>query len=57
MVPEFMSHELADFFSAQGVELKYIQPGKPMQNGYIERFNRFYGEDVLDTFCLKASTS
>jgi len=48
--PEFLSHELVDFCNAQGIRMKYIQPGKPMQNGYIERFNRFYREDVLDAY-------
>lgn len=35
------------------VELQYIQPGKPAQNGYIERFNRTYREEILDMniFC------
>lgn len=32
------------------IEIKYTQPGKPMQNGYIERFSRFFREDILDTF-------
>jgi len=30
------------------VTLAFIEPGKPAQNGYIERFNRTYGEEILD---------
>src|SRR4051812_35831356 len=46
--PEFISVTLADWAEQHGVTLEFIKPGKPMQNGFIERFNRSYREAVLD---------
>ena len=48
--PELISHKLAAWADKHQVELAFIQPGKPAQNAYIERFNRTYREDILDAY-------
>lgn len=48
--PEFISNTLETFCKQQAIELQFIKPGKPMQNGYVERFNRTYREDILDAY-------
>ena len=45
---EFIAKVFGDFCSTSEINHIRIQKGKPMQNGFIERFNRTYREDVLD---------
>ena len=48
--PEFISLALADWAEENNVTLEFIQPGKPTQNSYIERFNRTYRDELLDLY-------
>lgn len=46
--PEFLGEVFTSWAKSVGMAIQYIQPGKPNQNAYIERFNRTYREEVLD---------
>ena len=45
---EFTAKAFEGFCSKLGIRHLKSAKGRPMQNGYIERFNRTYREDVLD---------
>ncbi|WP_345790303.1 IS3 family transposase [Piscirickettsia salmonis] len=46
--PEFISSDFTKWAEQHNILLHHIQPGKPAQNGFIERFNRTYRQDILD---------
>ena len=52
--PEFLSSVLTEWMKQHGVMMHYIQPGKPNQNAYIERFNRTYREEVLNFYLFES---
>jgi len=46
--PEYVSSVLANWAKKNSIELKFIQPGNPQQNAYIERYNRTVRYDWLN---------
>lgn len=50
--PEFISKTFELWCKQNHIEPLYIQPGRPMQNAFIERFNGSYRRDVLDAYAF-----
>lgn len=48
--PEFISHKLDMWCREHQIELHFIQPGKPMQNGYVERCNGNIRKELLNAY-------
>lgn len=48
--PEFIAEALNTWATDKRIEIKYIEKGKPHQNGFMERFNRSFREEVLDAY-------
>ena len=46
--PEFISHALDQWAEEHGVKLEFIQPGKPVQNCFIESFNGRFRDECLN---------
>ncbi len=52
--PEFTAQPLVDWCAEHRIAMHYIQPGKPDQNAYIERFNRTYRTEVLNAHLFES---
>ena len=48
--PEFLAGIFQQWCKERNIHIQFIQPGKPVQNAFIERLNRFLREDVLDAY-------
>jgi putative transposase len=48
--PEYISGQLMAWAKERGIAIEYIQPGKPQQNAYVERYNRTVRYDWLGQY-------
>ena len=48
--PECISGQLLRWAEDRGIAIQHIQPGKPQQNAYIERYNRTVRHEWLDQY-------
>jgi putative transposase len=46
--PEFVSQVVDQWAYETGVQLHFITPGRPMENGYIESFNIKFRDECLN---------
>nr|WP_246616369.1 IS3 family transposase [Thaumasiovibrio subtropicus] len=48
--PELISSQLTEWCEEHNITLVYIQPGKPQQNGFVERFNGSFRREFLNAY-------
>jgi putative transposase len=51
--PELISEVFRTWCEENEIEIRYIQPGKPNQNAFIERFNRTFRSEVLSAYLFE----
>lgn len=52
--PEFISHLLEQWCKDRQISIQFIQPGRPMQNAYIERKNGSLRRELLDAYLFNS---
>ena len=52
--PELIANKMRDWSEMYGIEFVYIEPGKPTQNAYIERYNGSYRRAVLNSHVFES---
>lgn len=52
--PEYVSATLQIWAEKRGIAIQYIQPGKPQQNAYIERYNRTVRQEWLGRYIFNS---
>lgn len=52
--PEFISHKLEQWCTDKKITLQFIQPGRPMQNAYIERKNGSMRRELLNAYLFNS---
>jgi len=52
--PEYISGLLLQWAERKEIQIQYIQPGKPQQNAYVERYNRTVRYDWLNQYLFES---
>jgi putative transposase len=55
--PEYISHALLAWAEKRQIRIEHIQPGKPQQNAYVERYNRTVRYGWLNHYAFETMAS
>ena len=51
----YVSELLVSWAREQNIQIQYIEPGKPQQNAYVERYNRTVRHEWLDQHLFEST--